>query len=88
MPHKPPVHRPAGLGDRRQQRRAYDRQREKQDWRRWYKTARWQRRRKAQLIKQPLFENCLKYGRVTAVAVADHADRHNGEYDHFWYGKL
>ncbi|MBN9079656.1 MAG: hypothetical protein BGN87_18400 [Rhizobiales bacterium 65-79] len=88
MPSKPPVHRPAGIGDRRQQRRAYDHQRDKQEWRGWYKTARWQARREAQLRAYPLCALCEKAGTLTPANVADHVDRHNGDYDRFWYGKM
>jgi hypothetical protein len=84
MPRKPPVHRPNGTGGRQQQRRTYDHQRDKQEWRGWYKTARWQRRREAQLVDQPLCENCLKHGRITPATVADHPIPHRGDYDLFW----
>ncbi|MBB6011890.1 5-methylcytosine-specific restriction endonuclease McrA [Aquamicrobium lusatiense] len=88
MPSRPPVHRPPGIGDRQQQRRLYDQTRDKQEWRGWYKTARWQRRREAQLRDEPLCVMCQKAGRLTPATVADHVERHNGGYDLFWYGPL
>lgn len=88
MPSKPPVRKPAAQQSRREQRRTYDRKRDQQEWRRWYKTARWQRRRQAQLWDEPLCAICLKAGRTTAATVADHVERHNGDYDKFWHGEL
>ena len=57
-------------------------------YRRWYKTARWQKRRAAQLAAEPLCASCAKHGRVTVATVADHVEPHNGDYDKFWYGRL
>lgn len=48
---------------------------EAQAWRRFYRTARWQRTRKAQLAKQPLCETCLSQGRTAAATVCNHADK-------------
>jgi 5-methylcytosine-specific restriction endonuclease McrA len=76
------------MGDRQQQRRAYDRQRDQQEWRRWYKTARWQGKRDAQLRAEPLCAMCEKAGRLTPATVADHVERHNGDYDRFWCATL
>lgn len=88
MPTKPPVHRPPGVGDRKQQRRDYDRDRNKQSWRRWYWTSAWRKKAKAQLAAEPLCANCLKHGRITAATVADHPIPHRGNYDLFWNQEL
>jgi hypothetical protein len=69
-------------------RRAYDRKRDQQEWRRWYKTARWQKRRAAQLAVEPLCAICLLAGRVTAATVADHVKPHRGDPVKFWEGEL
>lgn len=66
----------------------YDQTRDKQEWRNWYKTARWQAKREAQLRAEPLCVMCEKAGRLTPATVADHVERHNGRHDAFWYGML
>lgn len=86
MPSKPPVHRPPGIGDRQQQRRLYDQTRDKQAWRTWYKTARWQAKREAQLRAEPLCQMCESAGRLTAATVCDHVERHGGDPVRFWTG--
>ncbi|KKB86457.1 hypothetical protein VW29_02550 [Devosia limi DSM 17137] len=43
-------------------------------YRKHYWTNRWKRARAEQLFKQPLCENCLRYGRVTVATVCDHVD--------------
>ncbi len=88
MPRKPPSRKPAAQQSRQEQRRAYDRQRNQQPWRRWYWTARWRAKAKAQLAAEPLCAICLKAGRVTAATVADHIAPHRGDYDLFWDGPL
>jgi len=47
---------------------------EAEKYRKLYKTARWRHVREAQLNRQPLCENCLRHGRVTAATVCDHVD--------------
>ncbi|MFU0507392.1 HNH endonuclease [Pseudaminobacter sp. NGMCC 1.201702] len=87
MPSKPPVHRPPGTtGNRQQQRRLYDQARDTQPWRRWYKTARWQATREAQLIAEPLCRKCKNKGILTPATVCDHVERHNGNPALFWFG--
>jgi len=61
---------------------------EAQAYRKWYKTYRWQQRRKRQLDANPLCANCLKHGRTTAATVADHIEPHKGDYEKFWNGPL
>lgn len=60
----------------------------KQPWDGWYKLARWQRRRKAQLMAEPLCAFCLADKRITAATVADHLEPHRGDPDRFWHGPL
>jgi 5-methylcytosine-specific restriction protein A len=55
---------------------------------RWYSTARWQRRRKQQLEREPLCRMCKAQGIVTAATVADHFPAHRGEPEAFWNGPL
>ncbi|HEV7344279.1 MAG TPA: HNH endonuclease [Devosia sp.] len=88
MPSKPPQQKPAGQQTRAQQRRVYDDRRDQRPWRRWYKTAAWQRRRRQQLLDEPLCAYCLREGRITAATVADHVEPHRGDEDLFWNGEL
>lgn len=75
-------------GDRKQQQQAYDKRRDMQPWRAWYRTARWQQRREAQLQAEPLCRYCRRKGIITAATVADHVHRHRGQYEAFWCGPL
>lgn len=86
MPHKPPTQQRPGQPSRQQQRQQYDRKRDLQPWRQWYKTARWARIRAAQLARDPLCAICLKAGRVTAATVCDHVEPHRGDPEKFWNG--
>lgn len=61
---------------------------EAQAYRKWYKTYRWQQRRKAHLDANPLCVNCAKHGRVTVATVADHIKPHKGDVELFWNGPL
>lgn len=89
MPSRPPVQRRPGVPTSRQeQRREFDRQRDKKEWRGWYKTAAWQKKRLAQLADEPLCSICKKAGRITAATVADHIESHRGDHDKFWHGRL
>lgn len=66
-------------------REAFDRDRDQQVWRKWYKTARWQKLRMAVLVRD-LF-TCQRCGRIegdTSLLVADHKRRHNGVEALFW----
>ncbi len=83
MPTRPPQHKQPGTSVSRQQ---YDRQRDTQAYRRWYKTARWQALRQRQLDDEPLCIMCKKAGRITVATVCDHRERHNGDYERFWSG--
>jgi hypothetical protein len=55
---------------------------------RWYTRASWLRRRALQLRVQPLCEQCMKEGRVTAASTVDHIEPHKGDYNSFWHGAL
>lgn len=88
MPRKPPARKTASPLHRQARRRAYDRKRDRQEWRKWYKTYRWQQRRAIQLATHPLCANCLKHGRTTLATVADHVIPHRGDHDLFWQGEL
>jgi len=62
-----------------------DRYRDAQEWRKWYKTARWQKLRWA-VLGRDLF-TCQKCKRVEADSsklVADHRKRHRGTAELFW----
>lgn len=52
-----------------------------------YKTACWQRRRKAQLQREPLCRYCQRAGHLTIATVADHIVPHRGDMVAF-YGDL
>lgn len=58
----------------------YDQARDRQEWRRWYKTARWQKLRWSVLVRD-LF-TCQRCGTLegdTSRLVADHKVKHGGE---------
>jgi 5-methylcytosine-specific restriction protein A len=55
---------------------------------RWYKTARWQRRRRQQLERDPLCWMCKRDGRVTLATIANHKIPHRGDPELFWHGEL
>jgi 5-methylcytosine-specific restriction enzyme A len=57
-------------------------------YRSWYGTARWQRRRAAQIRDHPLCAMCQEEGRITAASVADHVIEHKGDETLFWEGEL
>jgi 5-methylcytosine-specific restriction protein A len=57
-------------------------------WRAWYGLAAWKRRREMQLGEQPLCERHLKRGLVVRATVANHVERHSGDWDKFIRGKL
>ena len=54
----------------------------------WYSTARWQRRRKAQLDAEPFCAMCLSQGVYACATVADHVTPHRGDAVLFWRGRL
>ena len=58
------------------------------EYRRLYKTPRWQARRARQLSTEPLCRTCASRGRTTAATVADHIIPHRGDVTLFWEGDL
>jgi 5-methylcytosine-specific restriction endonuclease McrA len=61
---------------------------EQSSWKHFYDTAFWQRRRKLQLKQHPLCKFCLERGVVTPATVADHIERHNGDWNKFVLNEL
>jgi len=59
---------------------------EAETYRRWYKTARWQRIRAAQLATEPLCRMCMAQGKITPASVCDHVEPHKGDPVKFWGG--
>ena len=57
-------------------------------WDGFYKTARWQRLRKFQLMEHPLCKFCLQRGIVTPANVVDHVAPHRGDWTDFITGEL
>ena len=55
---------------------------------RWYKTAAWRRKSKAQLRAEPLCRDCLSRGLITPAQHADHIEPHQGDSESFWRGDL
>jgi 5-methylcytosine-specific restriction protein A len=89
MPDMPRMFRPAHLPTRIEQRRDYDKRRDEQEWRGWYKTARWQKL-KARVHVRDLFV-CQVTGDLCAgkhpapnSPVADHIVEHDGNPELFW----
>lgn len=56
-------------------------------WRRWYKTARWQKLRLAIFVRD-LFtcRICKRFETNTSLLVCDHVERHMGNEHRFWAG--
>jgi len=86
MASKPKAFRPAHLPKREERAKLYDRNRDQQGWRRWYKTARWQKLRAGQLAADPLCCKCKAAGRIVPANVCDHVERHRGDEVMFWSG--
>lgn len=55
-------------------------------YKRWYKTARWQKLRRSVLDANPLCVFCSAAGRVEVAAICDHVERHRGDEAKFWSG--
>ena len=53
-----------------------------------YRTARWGRIRKQQLLAHPLCKFCLDRGLVEPATLVDHVVPHQGDVTKFWTGKL
>jgi 5-methylcytosine-specific restriction protein A len=68
-------------------RQAFDRKRDEQVWRRWYKTARWQALRWSVLLRDLFTCQWPGCGRIegdTSQLVADHRKPHRGDEALFW----
>jgi len=64
-----------------------DRVRDHRPWRRWYKTARWQRLRMAILLRDLFtcqWPGCGRIEADTSLLVADHRQPHRGDAGLFW----
>lgn len=59
-----------------------------QDWRAWYRTAEWRRRREEQLRRDPWCVECARQGRQVLATEADHVIPHRGDFDLFFGGEL
>jgi 5-methylcytosine-specific restriction enzyme A len=57
-------------------------------WREWYNDAQYRARRKQQLQKQPMCEECLAQGRTPPATIADHVEPHKGDIRKFRTGRL
>ena len=57
-------------------------------YRDWYQLEAWRRRAKLQLLLDPLCAYCLQRGLVVPAEIADHVERHGGDYTKFLIGKL
>ncbi|MGT2514788.1 HNH endonuclease [Sphingomonas panni] len=68
-------------------RQAYDADRDRQDWRKWYKTKRWQDLR-WEVLRRDLFtcqwRGCGRVEADTSQLVADHVRAHRGDAKLFW----
>ena len=58
------------------------------DWKPFYSTAFWLRRRKLQLKHHPLCKFCEARGVATRATVADHVEPHKGDWNLFALGEL
>lgn len=66
---------------------AWDRNRDQREWRKWYKTARWQKLRMAVLVRDLFTCQRPGCGRIepdTSKLVADHRRPHRGSEALFW----
>lgn len=87
MPKAPPVHRPSASQSPKHRNQRYDAKRDQQEYRRWYKTARWQELRWSILVRD-MFQ-CQQCGKIDASKGAmhcDHVEPHRGNEQAFWAG--
>jgi 5-methylcytosine-specific restriction endonuclease McrA len=68
--------------------RRTERSLEAEAYRAWYRTARWKRRRAAQLQAEPLCSICRAQGRWKLATVVHHVVPHRGDPELFWGGEL
>lgn len=89
MPLSPPIHKPKGSETQAQRRQRFDTQRDKQPYRQWYKTKRWQSLRWSVLVRDNFTcQMCGKLEPNTSQLVADHTEPHRGDQAKFWGGAL
>jgi hypothetical protein len=84
MPSKPPNARAAQSAAASVR---YDAERAKRQAKVWHNSARWLRKRDAQLRDEPLCRMCKRDGTVTVATICDHVIPHRGDYDLFWNGE-
>ncbi|QIG97770.1 MULTISPECIES: HNH endonuclease [Bradyrhizobium] len=60
----------------------------REDWKHFYDTAFWQRRRRQQLLAHPLCKFCAADGIVTPATHVDHVEPHRGDWTLFCLGAL
>lgn len=68
-------------------RQGRDRERDQREWRKWYKTARWQRLRMTVLVRDLFtcqWPGCGRIEADTSKLVADHREPHRGDEAMFW----
>jgi hypothetical protein len=49
----------------------------------WYQLASWKKRRKHQLMVEPLCRMCAKEGKTVPATIVDHIEPHRGDYNKF-----
>lgn len=77
------------MTERARARTVYDRWRQKRhQWRKWYSTGAWKRRRKEQLTRIPWCEPCKALGKSRIAEVVNHLKPHNGDRYLFFHGPL
>lgn len=60
---------------------------ETQAWRKWYKTAKWQKLRWSILVRDKFTcRMCKKLETATSLLVCDHVEQHHGDEAAFWSG--
>jgi hypothetical protein len=60
----------------------------KTHWTRWYDHKRWRKMRAHQLALSPLCVMCKLDGKATPATIVDHVEKHFGDPEKFWKGKL
>lgn len=89
MPTMPPIMRPPGARDKRERDRDHDAvRREAKPWRKWYGLAAWRKRRADQLAATPYCERCHQHGALRVAVIANHRQRHEGDWGLFITGPL
>lgn len=83
MPTKPKTFRPAGAPSKAERRRAFDKSRTQNEWRKWYSSARFRRSRELYLLQHPHCVDCGKLFGIDQLDL-DHEIPHRGDYDLFW----